>query len=328
MILFCGIPSEPPIAMAIAAAEEAGIEHVVLNQRQSQYCDMQMEVSAGRVTGSLWISDRELRLEEFSGVYARLMESADIPENKAKGRGAAPLAQAARSAIFHAVLSEWIEVADCCVVNRGAAMASNVSKPYQAQLISRAGFATPTTLISNNPAEVQTFARAHGRVIYKSISAVRSIVKELEVVGPERSITPACLHALQRIKDLPTQFQAFVPGVNIRVHVAGSEVFATEIDSAAVDYRYAGSEGLDVAMSAVTLPSDIVNRCLHLSKSLSLPLCGIDLKRTPAEEYFCFEVNPSPAYSYYEKQSGQPIAQAIVQLLTREDLKGRHDASH
>jgi glutathione synthase/RimK-type ligase-like ATP-grasp enzyme len=48
---------------------------------------------------------------------------------------------------------------------------------------------------------------------------------------------------------------------------------------------------------------------------LDLPLCGIDLKRASDGRYFCFEVNPSPAYSYYQENAGQPIAEALVRFL-------------
>ena len=58
-------------------------------------------------------------------------------------------------------------------------MGSNASKPYQAQLIRAHGFAVPETLITNDPEEVRAFQRQHPRVIYKSISGVRSIVQTL-----------------------------------------------------------------------------------------------------------------------------------------------------
>ena len=50
----------------------------------------------------------------------------------------------------------------------------------------------------------------------------------------------------------------------------------------------------------------------QLSQRLELPLCGIDLKCTPDGDYYCFEVNPSPAYSYYQENSGHDIASAII----------------
>jgi hypothetical protein len=30
---------------------------------------------------------------------------------------------------------------------------------------------------------------------------------------------------------------------------------------------------------------------------------------------FCFEVNPSPGYSYFEANTGQPIARAVARYL-------------
>jgi len=50
-------------------------------------------------------------------------------------------------------------------------------------------------------------------------------------------------------------------------------------------------------------------------RALSLALAGIDLKRTPDGAWYCFEANPSPAYSYYQEATGQPIADALVRLL-------------
>ena len=44
----------------------------------------------------------------------------------------------------------------------------------------------------------------------------------------------------------PTQFQEYIPGSDVRVHVAGESVIATEIDSTADDYRYAARSGFEV----------------------------------------------------------------------------------
>jgi len=46
-----------------------------------------------------------------------------------------------------------------------------------------------------------------------------------------------------------------------------------------------------------------------------LAVAGIDLRRTPEDEWYCFEVNPSPAFSFYEEATHQPIAEAIAALL-------------
>jgi glutathione synthase/RimK-type ligase-like ATP-grasp enzyme len=49
-----------------------------------------------------------------------------------------------------------------------------------------------------------------------------------------------------------------------------------------------------------------------LTASLGLEMGGIDLKRTPEGEYVCFEVNPSPAYSCFDRESAEAVAEALV----------------
>jgi hypothetical protein len=306
MILLCGIPSEPPMRRAIDAAEALNIPYVIFNQRETHYAELCLDVRGGSVDGVFRIRETDWPLSMFSGVFVRLMNYQDLPENWGYGRTPANREESYKSFLLHEVIIHWLEVTDRRVLNRASAMRSNMSKPYQAQCIAQTGFHTPLTLITNDPDEVRRFLKTHGQVIYKSVSSERSIVKRLGDVK---------MKDIGNVRFLPTQFQAFVPGTNVRVHVVGEQVFATEIRSDAVDYRYASRDGLDVEMAAIQLPAEVEDRCVRLSQMLELPLCGIDLKRTPHGDYYCFEVNPSPAYSYYQEYSGQDIATAIVRYL-------------
>lgn len=306
MILVCGIPSEAPLRLVIEAAGALDVPCVIFNQRETGAAEIALSVTGGGAMGVLRLGTTDWPLEAFDGTYVRLMDCAALPENALGGRSSAAAKRAWKSSLLHETLSAWLEMGAGRVMNRPAAMTSNVSKPYQAQAIASAGFAIPPTLISNEPAEVRAFLAEHGRVIFKSISAVRSIVRPLADVK---------LLDLERVRLLPTQFQAFVPGVNIRVHVAGEALFATEIVTEAIDYRYAGQEGLAVEMAPVDLPPAMAAGCRELARRLDLPLCGIDLKRTPGGEYYCFEVNPSPGFSFYQERTGQDIAAAIVRYL-------------
>jgi hypothetical protein len=54
-----------------------------------------------------------------------------------------------------------------------------------------------------------------------------------------------------------------------------------------------------------------------------LSVAGLDLRRTPGGDWFCFEVNPSPAFTYYEQITSQPIGQALALLL----IEGVQDAA-
>lgn len=304
MILLCGIPSETPLAMVRAQLEALGFAHVIFNQREFASADLAFTVTGGVVDGTLRLADAAWPLEQIQGVYVRLMDDQALPELAAEPADS-PRRRYCRS--LHDALIRWCEVTPACVVNRTRPMGSNFSKPYQAQLIRRHGFAVPETLITNDPEAVHEFRARYGRLVYKSISGIRSIVQTLQEHDLQR---------LEHIRWCPTQFQQFVAGTNVRAHVVGREVFATAVHSEATDYRYASSQvGAAAELRAIELPDDVAQRCVGLAAGLELPFAGIDLKVTPDGRVFCFEVNPSPAFSYYEANTGQPIARAVAQYL-------------
>ncbi|MFZ0962666.1 MAG: glutathione synthase [Terriglobia bacterium] len=304
MILLCGIPSETPLQLVTSRLEEMGAPFILFNQRRFDDCEIWFEVSHGEVSGDLRIGERIYKLQEFDAVYPRMMDDRFLPELSHEPPDSS-LRTYCRS--FHDTLTRWMEIAPALVINRCAPMASNMSKPYQSQLIREHGFLIPETLITNDPELVREFRARHGRVIYKSISAVRSIVQELNDEDEQR---------LERIRWCPTQFQAFVEGTNLRVHTVGNEVFATAVRSGATDYRYAARQsGEPAELREVVLSGELTQKCLRLSHSLGLEFAGIDLKVTPHDEVYCFEVNPSPAFSYYEANTNQPISAAVARRL-------------
>jgi len=305
MILLCGIPSEPPVRLVAEAAEALGIEALMLNQRESGQTELVVSVSRLGPVLNYHGPGGTRDISDVTGAYVRLMDYHNIPEYSSIAAGNH---RRERIAAWHTLLNDWLETATCRVMNRLKHSNSNMSKPYQAQLISRAGLRSPATLITNQPARVRAFRREYGRIVFKSISAHRSIVSELNDDRMPR---------LERIRLLPTQFQELVEGNDVRVHVVGSKVFATRIRSDAIDYRYAADAGGSASYEPSDLPEDVVEKCLRLSRLLQLPLCGIDFKVTRFGEYVCLEVNPSPAYSCFEEQTGQPIAEAIARNLAR-----------
>lgn len=304
MILVCGIPSETPLRMVIDRLQSMDAPFVVFNQRETATSDIWFEIDHGNISGELRLGDRVFQLQDFTGIYPRLMDDRALPELDDQPEGS-PARRHSRA--FHDTLMRWMELSPAMVINRCAPMASNSSKPYQAQLIRQHGFLTPETLITNDPGLVRAFRDQHRRVIYKSASAVRSIVQELNDDDDQR---------LDRIRWCPTQFQAFVDGTNVRVHTVGDEAFATAIRSDATDYRYAARQaGEPAELREVALAPELRDRCLALSRSLGLEFAGIDLKITPDDEIYCFEVNPSPAFSYYEANTDQPISAAVARRL-------------
>ena len=301
-VLLLGIPSEPPVAMTAQALAQLGAPHLVLNQRRFAETEAVVGVDDDVVTGVLIVGGVELALEGFGGVYTRMMSFGELPELAAATADDPRLLHAQR---LHRVLHEWSEAMPGRVVNPARSQGSNASKPYQAQRIAPY-FAVPETLVTNDPRAALSFRDEHERIVYKSISGARSIVSELTEQDAAR---------LASLATCPVQFQRHVDGVDIRVHtLANGRAFATEVKSDATDYRYAtGCDGAELTSCAI--PDDVAQRCLALALALDLGFAGIDLRRTPAGDFVCFEVNPSPAFSYYEESTGQPIAAALAAYL-------------
>ncbi|MEV4441882.1 ATP-grasp domain-containing protein [Streptomyces sp. NPDC049577] len=307
MIVICGIPSEPPIAAVTDALGDLGLPHTVLNQRHFLDTPLDLEVDGTRVRGRLRADGRSVDCSTVTGIYTRLMDWHVLPEVRETTDADETLR---RCQSWHDVLGSWIEIAPGCVMNRTAATATNQSKPYQAQLIRRAGFAVPETLVTDDPGLVRDFRAQHGRLIYKSISAVRSVVHFLDDEALDR---------LPLVRHCPVQFQRYVPGTNVRVHAVAGELFATRIETDRVDYRYAHRDGGRAELTPWPLPDELAERCTALVTRLGLTLAGIDLLLADDGEVYCFEVNPSPAFNFFEAHTGQPIARAVALALARGD---------
>ncbi|SMO86702.1 ATP-grasp domain-containing protein [Gracilimonas mengyeensis] len=303
MIVLFGIPSQPSLTYIISAFEKEKVTPVVINQRELPYARLEASVYDGVFSGVLKTQSQTVSLDTARSVYSRFMDYRYLPavENKSNDH---PLAVHTQQ--IHSQLSVWLATTQALVVNPADGISTNYSKPYQLQKIQEAGFSIPDTLVTSDPEEVQRFKEGQGEVIFKSISSIRSIVKKLKAEDMER---------LKHILWCPVQFQQYIPGDNIRVHVVGNQCFATRITtSATVDYRYSSSND-DPVFSPMKLPDEVEEKCVKLTKALGLVISGIDFKHHPDGAYYCLEVNPTPAFSYYESRTDQPISTAIAQLL-------------
>lgn len=306
MLLFIGIPSEPPLQMAISSAESRGIPFAVLDQRAMHAANLSAGFIKNRFFARLQLHDKEYDLEKFSGVYFRMMDYLAMPHTDPRSLQYMGADNVQKSGLLHQQLLYWMDMTAVRLLNPPWTMGSNMSKPYQSQLIKASGLRIPPTCICSRKESLQPFRNRYPQLIYKSISSVRSIVKELQ---------PEDEKMLNRLQYLPTQFQQKLTGTNIRVHVVGDAIFPTKIETAVTDYRYARRENKTARLSACSLPKKIADSCFDLSRRLGLTLCGIDLFLTGKKEYYCFEVNPSPGYSYYQDSTGQDISGAIAQWL-------------
>jgi glutathione synthase/RimK-type ligase-like ATP-grasp enzyme len=307
-VLVWGITADRPLELVYSSLKRQRARCLFLDQKSVLQSKVNLTFD-GHLQGSLHTPAWSAELESVTAVYLRpydVRRITDIRDQRASGAGFR------RAAQFEDILLCWIEMTPALVVNRPSAMSSNNSKPYQLQLIRSVGFEVPETLVTTDPQAVIEFWERHGSVIYKSVSGVRSIVTRL---GPNH------LGRIQDIAHCPTQFQRYIEGTDVRVHVVGDEIFCCEISSTADDYRYPRPQDATLAVHCCKIPENVESLCRKLANSMNLAVAGIDLRRTASGNWYCFEVNPSPGFTFYEEATGQPIGEAIASLLIRGGIR-------
>jgi glutathione synthase/RimK-type ligase-like ATP-grasp enzyme len=304
MILVCGSAIDPVTHFFCERLTDFGNAHRLLDlSRYPTHCKVIQHRSEDGFSGSISTSQWSVRTDELTGVFVRT----NRPEVSQESLAGDPAMVAALQTERNLSLESLLTGIRCPVVNRFESRWSNQSKPYQALLIRGSLLRIPATLITNQPVAAQQFYdEMEGRVIQKSASARSTGTRQLSPVSLRESFT---------IGSEPVQLQELINGQDIRVHIVRDQVFPTLIHSAAIDYRLAEDT---VRLETALLPSDIAAECLRLTQRFGLLFSGIDLRLTPDGEYYCFEVNTSPGFAFYEARTGQRISGALAALLSGE----------
>lgn len=311
-VVLWGARTDGPLRAVLSELQALGADVLLLDQHSMNALALDLDVARqgpGTVAavGVVRAGSRVLSLDQVTALYLRPYDIGSLPALAGCGPGNRAWEHAVR---FEEAMCVWSELSGGLVVNRPSAMASNESKPFQLQLIAACGLRVPETLVTTNVTAALAFRARHKDVIYKSVSGRRSIVSR---------VRPAHDARMSDLRWCPTQFQQYVPGSDYRVHVICGNLYATEITTAADDYRYATSD--DVSIRAAQLDDDLGKRLVAMVGMLGLQVAGIDLRRTPDDDWYCLEVNPSPAFTYYEQATGQPLAAAVARALAHADSR-------
>ena len=147
-------------------------------RRSLRICSWSTATVVGRLTG---LRKRLGRWGGFTGIYTRLIDQGALPENQPQGRRL-PDPEAVEALPFSSSASSpnglrWPRAG---YSTRRKRWPRTDRSPTRHNGFSEPDFSTPPTLVTNDPALALDFARQYGRVIYKSTSSVRSIVRELD----------------------------------------------------------------------------------------------------------------------------------------------------
>ncbi|MEM7045488.1 MAG: hypothetical protein AAF543_21980 [Pseudomonadota bacterium] len=201
-------------------------------------------------------------------------------------------------------LHQFVSLLPCPVANPTSAGRSNSSKPYQMMHLSRRGFRVPDWVASNDADAVRLFVDRHpGGAVYKSISGLRSQVRELDDELLQRLTEGSC----------PVIVQQLIRGREVRIHTVGDKIFPTEIRCPAVDYRF-NSDGATYGVTEV--PDAIARRCVDVARQEGLLIAGFDFLVDEEENWWVLEYNPVPSFLPYEMSTGQEIGAALLDELS------------
>ena len=303
MILLWGLTEDACMNMALNELERSGADFVFLDHRKIFSSDIEYTFNAESGEKCILQSDgKTFDLSKIKVVYLRPYNFFDFEEMQNKTIDD-PLA--IKAAGFEMQLFAYLDASNVVVINKSDSSATNASKPYQLAIIKSFGLNIPETFISNDNEAVRKFLHVYNDTVYKSISGVRSIVQKL---------SDSHLQYLNDVSWCPTLFQNFIDGVNYRAHVIGDNVITVRIQSDKLDYRYGNT-----TMIAEELPAEIAEKCRKLNSILGLHFSGIDLMRAAGDQWYCLEVNPSPAYSYFELNGYVPISVALAKYMIDAD---------
>lgn len=190
-------------------------------------------------------------------------------------------------------------------------------KPYQLAVATSVGLPIPHTLITNSPDEARKLIAEQGsaKTVYKTFLASEQCWRETRTLQPDE------LEMLESLRLAPAIFQEYVPAVgDIRVTVVGDRVFATLISAAEGGYQLDYRMDLTGAtFKATELSSETADAVFRLMKRLGLVFGAIDMRRTSERGDIFLEINPAGEWLFVEERTGQPITQAVADLLISLD---------
>ena len=259
-------------------------------------------------TGFLTIEGEKIPLASIKSVYWRWYYGINIqPVNQTpEAFHTAHMIDREVTSAIESLFAVLAEEPTCLWVNSINAIEMHKKKGYQLNLMAKNGIRVPRTLITSDASSVRDFYEVNQQAI---------IVKPVRGGASTQKVTDADLteEKLALLNLSPVQFQELIEGVDIRVYGVGNQLFAAEIQADTIDFR----DDPQAKIVPITLPVNIQEQCLQVMALCDLCFTGIDIRRTPAEDYVFIEANPSPMFTFFEQQSGYPISDALVNLLIK-----------
>lgn len=184
------------------------------------------------------------------------------------------------------------------------------NKLVQLQAAVDAGFRTPRTLVSQDPAQIRSFCRELDYHVI--IKAVKGTVKASVLTTTVRAELLECEEALRMA---PAIYQELIPGNrHVRAQCFGDEVLAALIECDSLDWR----PFLNSPAVPYGLPEAAKQALRGILRTLGLKMGVFDLKLNDHDELIWLEVNPQGQFLFIQGMSGLNLEEAFCRFLYRE----------
>lgn len=261
-------------------------------------------------TGSLHLPNREVPLSDVGCAWYRRPTAFEFGEelNAEERRWSSAEARLGLGGVL-AALPKWL--------NHPCDIARAEYKPLQLQTARSVGLTVPDTLITNDAEQARRFAKDHGEVVYKPLSAVGVSEEDLYRLVYANRITADDI--TDTVSATAHLFQASVDkAYEVRLTVVDNDLFAIRIDAdshaAAIDWR---TDYDNLRYSVTDVPGGVRHRVLGLLEVLMLRFAALDLIVTPQGDWVFLEANPNGQWAWLQDATGLPIAAAIADALTK-----------
>ena len=198
------------------------------------------------------------------------------------------------------------------------------NKQLQLELAAELGFEIPPTLLTNDPEEFLEFHRRHNGDLIDKLPTTALMVSQRadgEFTCFTQPVPTRDVGYARRLRHSPMLFQRTIAKkFELRITVVDEEVLAAEIHSQATTRTQLDWRRHDVGHTpyrAHSLPDDVSERCLRLTRRLGLRFGAVDMIVTPEGRYVFLEINPNGQWKWIEDQSGLPVSDAICDALAR-----------
>jgi RimK family alpha-L-glutamate ligase len=218
--------------------------------------------------------------------------------------------------IYRVDALHWLEDAGLRVVNSPRAIERSVDKFYTTALLSRAGLATPETVVCERSDDAIAAFRAMGDVIVKplfgsmGLGMVRVTDEEMAFRVFRTLDQIRAVYYLQRTIDHDGRdVRAFVVGDRVlgaieRTSPAGGPQWRTNVSR--------GGEARTVALSDAWAAMAIA-----AARAVGAEYAGVDLLPARDGTVYALEVNAIPGWQGLERATGIDVAGAILDLVCR-----------